>query len=88
MCTHDLFRDIKLTSFGDRIYLELAEQYGIIDAASNVAKRNVLADHLREVIDTLEQKGDQIASLYDLLDFQDKPLPRGVPSKPKYAAFV
>ncbi|KAF8488343.1 hypothetical protein JB92DRAFT_3016971 [Gautieria morchelliformis] len=70
------------------IYLELAEQYGIIDAASNVAKRNVLADHLREVIDTLEQKGDQIASLYDLLNFQDKPLPRGAPSRPKYAAFA
>ena len=66
--------------------MELAEQYGVIDAASNVAKRNVLADHLREVIDTLEQKGDQIASLYDLLDFQDQPLRRdGIPSRPKYA---
>jgi Centrosome microtubule-binding domain of Cep57 len=74
---------------GNSIYLELAEQYGIIDAASNVAKRNVLADHLREVIDTLEQKGDQIASLYDLLNFQDQPLPRGgIPSRPKYAAVV
>ncbi|KAL5482601.1 hypothetical protein ACEPAI_9195 [Sanghuangporus weigelae] len=55
------------------IYIELADQYKIIDAASNVAKRNVLAEHLKEVISTLEQKGDQIASLYDLLTFRDKP---------------
>lgn len=27
-----------------------------MDAASNVAKRNVVAGHLREVIDILEQK--------------------------------
>ena len=27
-----------------------------MDAASNVNRRNVLAGHLREVIDTLEQK--------------------------------
>lgn len=38
------------------IYVELAEQYALMDAASNVAKRNVLAEHLREVIDVLEQK--------------------------------
>jgi hypothetical protein len=56
------------------IYIELADQYKVIDAASNSAKRNVLAAHLKEVIDTLEQKGDQIASLYELLRFEDKPL--------------
>lgn len=74
------------------IYVELAEQYAVMDAASNVAKRNVLAGHLREVIDCLEQKvsiafnshywtipsyslqGDQIASLYGLLTFKDKPI--------------
>ncbi|KAI0345710.1 hypothetical protein BDW22DRAFT_1353291 [Trametopsis cervina] len=60
------------------IYIELADQYKIIDAVSNVAKRNVLAEHLREVIDILEQKGDQIASLYDLLTFKDKPLRESV----------
>lgn len=38
-----------------------------MDPASNALKRNVLADHLREVIDTLESKGDQIAALYDVL---------------------
>ena len=41
-----------------------------------MAKRNVLAEHLREVIDILEQKGDQIASLYDLLTYN------GAGSKP------
>ena len=69
-----------------------------MDAASNVVKRNVLAQHLREVIDLLEQRvrkshhfnlkrgliiygqiqGDQIASLYDLLTFEDKPVARSV----------
>ena len=39
-----------------RIYIELADQYKDIDPVSNVAKRNVLAEHLREVIDILEQK--------------------------------
>lgn len=38
------------------IYCELADQYKIMDAASVIAKRNVLAEHLKEVIDTLEQK--------------------------------
>ncbi|PSS06838.1 hypothetical protein PHLCEN_2v3557 [Hermanssonia centrifuga] len=38
------------------IYVELADQYRIIDAVSNVAKRNVLAGHLKDVIDILEQK--------------------------------
>ncbi|GJE91753.1 Centrosome microtubule-binding domain containing protein [Phanerochaete sordida] len=56
------------------IYIELADQYKDIDPVSNVAKRNVLAEHLREVIDVLEQKGDQIASLYDLLTYGDKPV--------------
>jgi Centrosome microtubule-binding domain of Cep57 len=49
------------------MYLELAEQYGAMDPASNALKRNVLADHLREIIDILERKGDQIAALYDSL---------------------
>ena len=36
--------------------MELAHQYGLMDPASNVVKRNVLAEHLREVIDALEQR--------------------------------
>lgn len=38
------------------IYVELADQYKVLDAASAVAKRHVLASHLKEVIDCLEQK--------------------------------
>jgi len=82
-----------------RVYAELADSYKVLDAASAVAKRKILAQHLREVIDTLEQKvsrvsiyhlaegrlengevlgddevqADQIASLYELLNFHDKP---------------
>ncbi|KIP08976.1 hypothetical protein PHLGIDRAFT_126688 [Phlebiopsis gigantea 11061_1 CR5-6] len=63
------------------IYIELADQYKDIDPVSNVAKRNVLAEHLREVIDVLEQKGDQIASLYDLLTYSDKPVEEAVGPK-------
>ena len=36
--------------------MELADQYKVLDAASAIAKRRVLAEHLKEVIDTLEQK--------------------------------
>ncbi|KAJ7509784.1 hypothetical protein B0H11DRAFT_1901171 [Mycena galericulata] len=58
-----------------RAYVELADRYKEMDAVSDVPKRNMLAKHLREVVDLLEQKGDQIASLYDCLTFKDKPLP-------------
>ncbi len=43
-----------------RIYAELADQYKVFDAASAIAKRRVLAEHLKEVIDTLEQKASHI----------------------------
>ncbi|KAJ7645512.1 hypothetical protein DFH06DRAFT_1050952 [Mycena polygramma] len=56
------------------VYVELADQYKEMDAVSDVPKRNMLAKHLREVVDILEQKGDQIASLYDCLTFKDKPV--------------
>lgn len=39
-----------------RIYVELSDQYRELDAISNVVKRNVVAQHLKEVIDVLEQK--------------------------------
>ncbi|KIM35865.1 hypothetical protein M413DRAFT_32104 [Hebeloma cylindrosporum] len=55
------------------IYVELADQYKVMDAVSDVPRRNLLARHLREVVDILELKGDQIASLYDLLQFKDRP---------------
>ncbi len=102
-CVRELFG---LSMFADTmvvsIYVELADQYKDMDPVSNVVKRNVLADHLREVIDILEQKvrvyhlclgrailtldstmqGNQIASLYDLLTFKDKPVDESlVPDK-------
>ena len=67
-----------------------------MDPVSDVARRNLLAKHLREVVDILEQKvnhvfllrmrrcdyrscqGDQIAALYDLLTFKDKPVEESV----------
>ncbi|PBK97754.1 hypothetical protein ARMGADRAFT_650965 [Armillaria gallica] len=60
------------------VYVELADQYKDMDAVSDVPKRNMLAQHLREVVDILEQKGDQIASLTDLLTFKDKPAAESV----------
>jgi hypothetical protein len=45
-----------LTPYCCRIYAELADQYKVLDPASAVAKRHVLAEHLREVIDLLELK--------------------------------
>ncbi|KAH7925868.1 hypothetical protein BV22DRAFT_1088163 [Leucogyrophana mollusca] len=63
------------------IYCELAEEYKIMSSTTTVAKRNIVAQHLRDVIDVIERKGNQIASLYDLLKFEDKPLP-GSPDQP------
>lgn len=51
-----LLLKVVFSSHDPSIYIELADQYKVMDAASNVAKRNVLAEHLKEVIDTLEQK--------------------------------
>jgi hypothetical protein len=51
----------------------LAEQYKLLDAASAVAKRHVLAEHLKEVIDTLEQKvSKSIIGLVDHRRRQEK----------------
>lgn len=50
------FRWLSLRDCLHRIYIELADQYKDIDPVVNVAKRNILAEHLREVIDILEQK--------------------------------
>ncbi|KAF5369106.1 hypothetical protein D9615_010432 [Tricholomella constricta] len=72
------------------IYVELADQYKDMDPVSDVPRRNILAKHLREVVDILEQKGDQIAALYDLLNFKDKPVSESVvpsrSSKPRTAS--
>ena len=55
-CKSPIFTQRVYLLRGYSIYAELADQYKILDAASAVAKRHVLADHLREIIDTLEQK--------------------------------
>ncbi|KAG6336271.1 hypothetical protein ID866_2825 [Astraeus odoratus] len=55
------------------IYRELAEEYREMDCATEAAKRHTIAAHLRDVINVIEHKGDQITSLYGLLTFKDKP---------------
>lgn len=42
--------------FAFSVYVDLADQYKIMDAASDVPRRNLVAQHLREVIDIIEQK--------------------------------
>lgn len=77
-----------LMPFQRRVYSSLAEEYRSLDCATQVAKRHTVGDRLRDVIEVLERKvnfslldvfpllkvlqGNQIASLYDLLIFQDK----------------
>ncbi|KAG1743245.1 uncharacterized protein EDB91DRAFT_1126491 [Suillus paluster] len=55
------------------IYSELADEYKAMDSMAQAARRRIVADHLRDIIDLIERKGDQIQSLYDLLKFEDKP---------------
>lgn len=47
---------VALTRYFPSIYVELADQYKDMDAVSDVPRRNLLAKHLREVVDILEQK--------------------------------
>lgn len=47
------------------IYVELSEQYRHMNSKS--AKRRALASHLKESIDTLEVKADQVRRLHDML---------------------
>lgn len=52
-----VFRECSLLTFPScSIYVELADQYKDMDPVSNVRKRNMLAQHLHEVVDTMEQK--------------------------------
>ena len=52
----NLLRFVTHLVVDSRIYIELSDQYKEMDAISNVVKRNVVAQHLKEVIDVLEQK--------------------------------
>ena len=47
-----------LLMLGDHrsVYCELADQYKDMDPVSDVARRNLLAKHLKEVVDILEEK--------------------------------
>ncbi|KAG2034860.1 hypothetical protein BDR03DRAFT_963866 [Suillus americanus] len=58
------------------IYSELADEYKSMDSMVQAARRRIVADHLRDIIDLIERKVDQIQSLYDLLKFEDKPSSR------------
>lgn len=40
-----------------------------MDASSNVTKRNILADHLREVVDILEQKARFLLSFFETIAY-------------------
>ncbi|EIW81232.1 hypothetical protein CONPUDRAFT_165443 [Coniophora puteana RWD-64-598 SS2] len=55
------------------VYIELADEYKGMSPMINVARRNIVARHLQDVIDMMEQKGNQIVSLSGLLEFKDKP---------------
>ncbi|KAJ9092615.1 hypothetical protein QFC19_008653 [Naganishia cerealis] len=52
------------------IYTDLAEQYKRMSPLS--IKRNILAEHLKEVIDTMELKANQVARLTEVLQVKDK----------------
>lgn len=53
-----------------KIYSELSEQYKRM--APTHVKRNILAEHLKEVIDTMEEKANQVARLTESLELRDK----------------
>lgn len=50
-----------------KLYLELSEQYRRMDAKAGGGRRRALAEHLKESIDTLEGKADQVRKLHKLL---------------------
>jgi ferric iron reductase protein FhuF len=54
------FSKLRLTDWQRSVYVELADQYKDMDPVSDVPKRNMLAQHLREVVDILEQKAGEI----------------------------
>ncbi|KAG9315545.1 hypothetical protein JVU11DRAFT_3166 [Chiua virens] len=56
------------------IYSRLADEYRSLDSAVEATNRHAVSDRLRDVIEVLERKGNQIATLYDLLIFEDKAL--------------
>ena len=54
--SHFIHVGLVLKNVNSSVYVELADQYKVMDAVSDVPRRNMLARHLREVVDILEQK--------------------------------
>ncbi|KAG0144972.1 hypothetical protein CROQUDRAFT_46451 [Cronartium quercuum f. sp. fusiforme G11] len=58
-----------------KIFVELSETYRAMEPGKeDLVKRKALAAHLKESVDTLEKKAEQIHELYRLLEFRDLPL--------------
>ncbi|KAI5481911.1 hypothetical protein MNV49_000188 [Pseudohyphozyma bogoriensis] len=70
LALESVLRDLE-ADFGlhKRIYIELSDQYRVMDSKAESAKRRTLAEHLKESIDTLEVKADQVKRLHDLLHY-------------------
>ncbi|BFZ63109.1 hypothetical protein YB2330_004229 [Saitoella coloradoensis] len=74
----DEFRHLKLH------YQELLQEYEAMDPAVGKRKRKAVASRLRDIIEELEAKADQIYALYDVLEAAkeegsviDEPAPKG-----------
>ncbi|KAK4056743.1 hypothetical protein OIO90_002295 [Microbotryomycetes sp. JL221] len=50
-----------------KIYVELSDRYKSMSSKSNSTKRKTLANHLKQSIDTLEVKAQQVKRLHDLI---------------------
>ncbi|KAK9894543.1 hypothetical protein P389DRAFT_97911 [Cystobasidium minutum MCA 4210] len=56
-----------------RIYVDLSEEFKLMDPATpEVNRRKILASHLKESVDILEMKADEIKRLYDLLHYRSE----------------
>ncbi|GAO49258.1 hypothetical protein SAICODRAFT_26956 [Saitoella complicata NRRL Y-17804] len=74
----DEFRHLKLH------YQELLQEYEVMDPAVGKRRRKAVASRLRDIIEELEAKADQIYALYDVLEAAkeegsviDEPAPKG-----------
>ncbi|KAH9817625.1 hypothetical protein DFH28DRAFT_157171 [Melampsora americana] len=68
---HEIETDFELHR---KIFIELSETYSKMNQpgiGEDLIKRKVLGIHLKESVDTLEKKAEQIHELYRLLNFKD-----------------
>ncbi|KAH7103404.1 hypothetical protein BKA62DRAFT_696830 [Auriculariales sp. MPI-PUGE-AT-0066] len=56
------------------LYIELADQYKLMNPTSDAIKRNLIADQLVEVVELLRNKGNRIAAMYDALQMREQPI--------------